>query len=155
MVNEVGFGVGEVSPCHDFVFVALKTRVKPKSVHMEEEVQSQGGQPGPEDGEVLRVLSRSIKWASDGMIYESDDRHADGIIVEPELAPNKSVVTPIIGESPKAKKDEVHAPDGAVARGSDLVPVPGKAVRAEEGSARGPATRSRAAPATRPTALRN
>lgn len=34
-----------------------------------------------EDAGALRVLNRSIHWATEGVVYESDNRHTDRLVV--------------------------------------------------------------------------
>lgn len=49
---------------------------------------------GPDASEVLRGLTRIITWTTEGVIYESDHRHADRLVEELGLKKGQVVVTP-------------------------------------------------------------
>lgn len=104
----------------DFVFVGYDRYWKNIAAHKVAEFKVKASTTGRSDRDDLRVLSRIIKWATDGIRYESDDHHAERLIVEAGLTPQHTVVTPAIRDSRKARKVDQETPQG-----SDELPTSG------------------------------
>lgn len=117
--RSLGFHVGTVPPCpfyregkkvcglvhgDDFVFVGRKEYPAEIADYMAGQYKIKTAFTGPGGHNLLRVLSRSIMWADEGVIYESDHRHADRLIEELGLTPKQTVITAAIRESRKACK---------------------------------------------------
>lgn len=64
----------------------------------------------PDDEGVLRVLNRKLEE----VIYESDHRHADGLVEELELKKGQ-VVAPAMRDSRKARKKDEESAGSSVA----------------------------------------
>lgn len=61
----------------------------------------------------LRVLGRRIRWTSDGVVYEHDERHVQRILEQMELTQAKPVGTPTV------RQDQVHAEEDTPLRPGD------------------------------------
>lgn len=110
---------------------------------------------GPDDDGVVRVLNRTVKQATEGVLYESDHRHADRVTQELEMKKGQSVATPSVRGSRKlAPRKAERTWEGLGARIAASMPdpmlVPRKAERTWEGYGARRAARStgRAARAT-------
>lgn len=101
-VRELGFVTGQASPCHshqadwgvcgivhgdDFVFVGGNECLQQIAEHMRRKYKIKVAVTSEKEPNELRVLNRSIKWAKEGIRYESDHRHADKLVEELELRP--------------------------------------------------------------------
>lgn len=57
------------------------------------------------------MLNRSIKWTKEGLVYESDHRHAERLIEELQWSKGQVVITPARRESRKARKKDAEQHD--------------------------------------------
>lgn len=87
---------------YDFVFIGKREHLERIARHTAGEFKAKVAVAGPQDAGAMRVQKRSIRWASDGFVYECDHRHADRLAEELELTKSQVVVTPSIRESRKA-----------------------------------------------------
>ena len=101
----------------DFVFVGKDVHLKNIAGHMAQSFSIKVAVSGPRSMQTLRVLNRSITWSQEGIVYESDHRHADRLIEELNLDKKQVVATPVIRESRKAVKKEAES-EGAVSPGT-------------------------------------
>lgn len=75
--------------CH-FVFVPASRHFKRIVDNTANELSIQVATTGPDDQAVLRVVNRSIQWATKGIVYESERRHADRLLVGRETGGDDS-----------------------------------------------------------------
>ena len=94
-VNELGFKQGVASVCcfyheerdirvvvhgDDFTGLCVREQVlwliTSLQAHFELKVSGRLGSD-PDDDKAVRILNRTVRWTSEGILYESDVRHAD------------------------------------------------------------------------------
>lgn len=80
--------------CDDFAFVGAEDRLNALSVHAAARLKVKVAMVGLEHCELLRGLNWGIRLAPEGLVYESDHRHADRLIEELELMSQNVGVTP-------------------------------------------------------------
>lgn len=78
--------------------------VKRTSEHVANKFKIKVAMTGPDDHAVLRVLSRSIRWAARGVVYESGHRYTDSVVQELQVPNKEAVVTPALRESKRAQE---------------------------------------------------
>lgn len=108
-VQALGLTIGMVSPRHsyhskrnvcrniygcDFVFVGSDGHLALIGEHMGGAVKVRIAITGRSNRNQLRMLSRNIRWKQDGILYDSDRRHAGRLVDEVGLMPGRAVVTP-------------------------------------------------------------
>ena len=138
-LEDLGFITGKASPCNfyqpeksismtvhgdDFTATGPETALEWLKQSMEVKYEIKSETLGPEKymSQEIRVLNRILRWGDHGVEYEPDQRHAEMIIQDMQVAGGKSVNTPIMNEDKNSveermKTNELSKADATAYRG--------------------------------------
>ena len=67
--------------------------------------------PAPEDAKAARILSRVVRWTTEGLEYEADPRQGEKLVEELGLEGAKGVATPAVKPSMTAINSDKELPE--------------------------------------------